>query len=253
MTPAPYYADDTVTLYLGDMRDVLPALDLTADLIVTDPPYGCTPLPWDRWPADWPRLAAQTCSSLWCFGSLRMFLAHAEEFTAAGWRLSQDVVWQKNTGSGFDTDRFKRVHELAVHWYQGAWRDVYQEVPRLPHSGPRAERPISRGATVHRRPNGGAGPWKDDGTRLTPSVIYAKNMHRRALHPCEKPAEILAPLLLYGCPPGGTVLDPFAGSGSTLVAARLLGRHAIGIEANAEYAAKAADRLAQNVLPLGDA
>jgi methylase of polypeptide subunit release factors len=59
VTLTPYYADDHVTLYLGDHEDVLPALDRTFDLIVADPPYGETSLDWDRWPDGWPALMAE--------------------------------------------------------------------------------------------------------------------------------------------------------------------------------------------------
>jgi site-specific DNA-methyltransferase (adenine-specific) len=50
------------------------------------------------------------------------------------------------------------------------------------------------------------------------------------LHPTQKPVEILAPMIASFCPPGGAVLDPFCGSGSTLVAARNTGRRFVGIE-----------------------
>ena len=53
-----YYQDDSVTLYVGDWRELIPA-DYTADLILTDPPYGETSLTWDRWPTGWPTLAAR--------------------------------------------------------------------------------------------------------------------------------------------------------------------------------------------------
>jgi site-specific DNA-methyltransferase (adenine-specific) len=73
-------------------------------------------------------------------------------------------------------------------------------------------------------------------------------MHGRALHPTEKPIGILDPLIRYACPTGGLVLDPFAGSGSTLDAARQAGRRAIGIEGDEKYAEAAAKRLSQSVL-----
>jgi DNA modification methylase len=69
-------------------------------------------------------------------------------------------------------------------------------------------------------------------------------MHGRALHPTEKPLGILSPLIAYSCPPGGTVLDLFAGSGSTLEAARCAGRRAIGFEVNEQYCDVIARRLA---------
>lgn len=67
------------------------------------------------------------------------------------------------------------------------------------------------GQGVHMRPdrgahlgNVGAGTWQDDGTRLMRSVIRAKNMHRSALHPTEKPAAILLPLIAFACNRGGS-------------------------------------------------
>jgi site-specific DNA-methyltransferase (adenine-specific) len=133
--PSPYYADDRCELYLGDVREVLPALDLTVDAVVTDPPYGETSLPWDRWVDGWPTLARTAARTIWCFGSMRMFLAHVAEFTDAGWKLSQDIVWEKHAGSGSANDRFMRVHENATHWYQGRWADQHQAVPRTAYYG----------------------------------------------------------------------------------------------------------------------
>jgi adenine-specific DNA-methyltransferase len=62
-------------------------------------------------------------------------------------------------------------------------------------------------------------------------------------HPTEKPIQVLMPLIETFCPPGGIVLDPFAGSGSTLLAARMLGRNYLGIELDANYHAIAQRRL----------
>lgn len=76
------------------------------------------------------------------------------------------------------------------------------------------------------------------------SVMHVRSMHGTAVHPCHKPAGIITPLIEYGCPPGGMVLDLFAGSGSTLAAARAAGRRAIGIEADEQYCRAAAAFLA---------
>lgn len=245
--PRPYYADDQVTLYLGDMREILPVLGVQADLVLADPPYGETSLAWDRWPTGWPILVASVARCMWCFGSMRMFLEHGQEFTAAGWKLSQDIVWEKHNGSGFQNDRFKRVHENALHWYRGDWRDQHRQVPTTPDATARAIRRKHR-PTHMGRIEEGAYSSEDGGPRLMRSVLQVRSMHGRALHPTQKPVGVLDPLIRYACPPGGLVVDPFAGSGSTLDAARQCGRRAIGIEADERYAEAAAKRLQQATL-----
>lgn len=273
MSPSPYYQDDQVTLYLGDMREVLPSLGVQADLIVADPPYAETSLAWDRWPGGWTVTAAETASSMWCFGSMRMFLNQVDSFREPGWKMSQDIVgrdetgqpvydhvnavWEKNAGSGLQADRFRRIHEHVVHWYRGPWGRTYHEAQRyIPEAGATGHtRPgnVARKASPgeHIRPGGQySGAWVDDGTRLMTSVIKAKNLRGKAIHPMEKPVELLDPLIRYACPEGGLVVDPFAGSGSTLDAARQSGRRAIGIEAREEYCEAAALRLSALTLPV---
>ena len=242
----PYWSDETCALYLGDCREVLPALGITADLVVADPPYGETSLAWDCWPDGWVEVAATAARSMWCFGSLRMLFEHADEFRAARWKLSQDVIWEKANGTGFADDRFKRVHEIVTHWYRGEWGRVHHDTPHTAYSGPdkharaRSSRPPHTGEI-------GGHYYEDDGTRLARSVLFAKSV-RGGLHRTEKPVPILSPLIEYACPPGGLVVDMFAGSGSTLDAARLSGRRAIGIELFEPHAESAALRLCQGVL-----
>jgi len=89
---------------------------------------------------------------------------------------------------------------------------------------------------------------EDGGPRLMRSVLQVRSMHGTAIHPTQKPEGIVRPLIAYSCAPGGIVLDPFAGSGTTLAAARSLGFRAIGIEQDEAYAALAAARLSQQSL-----
>lgn len=245
---APYYADDTVTLLHGDSTKLVPALadvGLAVDCVVTDPPYGETSLSWDRWPTGWPSLMPG--NSLWCFGSMRMFLDRGAEFRAADWQLSQDVVWEKHNGSGFMADRFRRVHEHALHWYRGPWGQIYKD-PQVTNDATarvvRSKRRPTHTGNIDRTPY----VSHDGGPRLMTSVMYAASMHHRAIHPTEKPVGLLEPLIAYACPTGGLVLDPFAGSGSTLDAARATGRRALGIEAREDYCEAIARRLSQGVL-----
>jgi site-specific DNA-methyltransferase (adenine-specific) len=249
---APYYSGDSVEIYLGDCREVLSMLGRTFDAAICDPPYGSTSLAWDRWPTGWTQAVGRVTESMWCFGSLRMFIARGAEFAGADWYLSHDVVWEKHTGSGFQTDRIRCVHELASHWYRGAWAGVRHEAPRVASQRPdRGRAVLNSGKPPH---TGEIAPrsWTDDGTRLLTSVIRAPSMHGRAIHPTEKPAGILTPLILFAVPPGGRIIDPMAGSCSTAVAARLTGRHAVCIEADEAMCERAARRLDQGVLPMGD-
>ena len=240
----PYWSGDGIALYHGDCREVLPSLD-RADCVVADPPYGETSLPWDRWPDGWPQVAAAVTRSLWCFGSLRMFLKRRDEF--GDWRLSQDVIWEKHNGSGFHADRFKRVHEQITHWYRGDWRNIYADVPRKEALTRKAVVRAAVGKSHHG--DRGQSVYEPGHMRLARSVIQARNMHRLGIHPSEKPVGILEPLITYACPPGGLVIDPFAGSGSTLDAARQSSRRAIGIEISERYCELAARRLDQGILP----
>jgi len=221
----PYYDDGQVQIWHGDCRNFLPSL--AADVVVTDPPYGETSLQWDRWPDGWVSLVRP--SSLWCCGSMRMFLDKRDEF--AGWTMSQDVVWEKSNGSGFAADRFKRVHEHALHWYRGPWSAQRHEVPRVPRPHALDKSSRRNEAPGHTGTIGTGVDYVDDGTRLQRSVIAAQ-APRAGRHPTEKPLTLLRPLITYSCPPGGVVLDPFAGSGTTLRAARDAGVRAIGIDSS---------------------
>ncbi|ROR97824.1 site-specific DNA-methyltransferase (adenine-specific) [Salana multivorans] len=248
----PYYADDLVTLYHGSMFDVLPELG-RFDACITDPPYGTTNLAWDRWPTGWPDAVAEHTDTLWCFGTMRMILARADEFD--GWRFGQEIVWLKNAATSMITDRFLRRHENAVHWYRGSWPGQHRALPKVSRTG------APSGTRARPGDDGGPGgdgvfdrhfkpfrPWVDDGTRWMTSVIEAKSEPKRGrLNPTQKPLGVLTPLIQYSVPEGGSVLDPFAGSGSTGIAARHLGRRAVLIEAREEQCEATAARLTKPI------
>lgn len=250
----PYYDDGTVTLWHGDCREILPRLNVLdpLHLVLADPPYGETSHSWDRWPEGWLQAAAQVGRSLWCFGTLRMFAAHWGEYADAGFKFSHDVIWEKHNPSGPDADRFRRIHEQAGFFYRGAWREVWHEAQRITTGVVERGRVVNQGAkAIGQRGQYANNGWEDDGTRLMTSVIRARSMHRMGnIAPTQKPVGLLIPLIKYGCPREGLVIDPFAGSGSTLVAAASVGRHAVGIEADEAQIERAAKRLSQGALDI---
>jgi site-specific DNA-methyltransferase (adenine-specific) len=216
----PYYQDDLVTLYHGDCREI-PAW-LEADVLVTDPPYGVaytSSMNRDRRNSKKGRSIAGDSDT-----SLR-------ETALALWRARPAIVF-------------------------GRW-----DVPRP--GGTRARLIWDKGNTV------GMGdlkmPWgrSDEeiyilghgfaGTR-SGSVIRAQMLmsgaRNRPDHPTPKPVGLMETLIAK-CP-AGVVADPFAGSGATLVAAKLQGRSAIGVELEERYCAIVAERLAQDALPFGE-
>lgn len=237
----PFYDDGRVTLYHGNALELMPLIG-RVDAIVTDPPYAVTHLDWDRWPEGWPTLASRLTDQLWCFGSMRMFFERASDFP--GWRVAQDIVWEKHNGSNSAADRFRRVHEQVVHLVQGPWAPLYHSPQFTPDATPRQVRRKTR-PTQWGNLGGSAYESKDGGPRHMRSVIRVKSCHGYATNETQKPEGIVTPIVAYSVPPDGLVLDPFAGSGTTLVVARQLGRRAIGIELRLEQCQNTVRRLTQ--------
>jgi site-specific DNA-methyltransferase (adenine-specific) len=234
----------TVRIINADVMDGLAQLpDQSVHCIVTDPPYGETSLVWDRAHKGWMqeiRRVLRRDGSMWVFGSLKSHMAA----DWSGWTIAQDVVWEKHNGSNAFADRFRRVHEIAVHAYRddAKWSDVYNR-PLFTND--------ARARTVRRKqrpPQWGEinSSWyrsEDGGPRLARSVMFYRSCHGEAEHPTQKPVAVILPLIEVSCPPDGVVLDPFVGSGTTAIAARQSERGCIGIERDPEYAAMARRRV----------
>jgi site-specific DNA-methyltransferase (adenine-specific) len=246
---APYYEQDGIRLYHGDCRDLLPSL--RGAVLIVDPPYAETNLRWDHWPVGWVGDTVGTAPQMWCFGSMRMFLDRRDEF--GEWTYAQEVVWEKHNGSSFHADRFRRVHELVTHWYCEPWETLTRNVQTTPDATARTVRKKARPPQWHGATGDTVYRSQDGGPRMMRSVLRVRSEHGRALHPTQKPLGILAPLIAYSTNPGDVVLDPFAGAGSVLLAARLAGRSAIGVEIDERYCEIAAARLAQGSFAFGSA
>jgi DNA modification methylase len=209
----PYYADALVTLYHGDCREALAWLQ--ADVLLTDPPYG---------------IAYNSGHG----GTLPRSIAGDEDTTLRDWALAS---WGERPALVFGTWRRPRpasARMLLVWDTKGAlgmgdlslpWKPAHQEVYVL-----------GSGFAGHR------------GTDVLSHAPVQSMAANGRVHPHEKPLGLLSDLISK-CPPG-VIADPFAGSGSTLRAAKDLGRRAIGIEIEERYCEVAAKRLAQEVLPL---
>lgn len=239
--------------HVGDCRAVLPTLPHQfADCAIIDPPYGDTSLDWDRRCAGWlgpVARALKPASSFWLFGSMRFLMSVGAEIEGVGFKYAQDIVWEKQNGTGFHADRLRRVHEHAVQFYRGAWRDVYRN-PQYTYDARakvvrRKTRPTHTGHI-----DVGHYVSVDGGPRLQRSVMKVRNEHGKALHPTQKPLGVLVPLIAYSTPRGGIVLDPFFGSGSTAVAAVQIDRNWCGVELNPKYEHTGIERLRQQQIYL---
>jgi site-specific DNA-methyltransferase (adenine-specific) len=211
----PYYEDDLVTLYHGDCREVTAWLE--ADVLVTDPPYGMSyksgrRLNADTIPGDRTIAARDDALAMWGDRAALVFGTWKQPRPAA---VRQLIVWDKRGGAGFSGD------------LNMPWADVTEEIYVL-----------GDGWAGRRRP------------ALYSVPTLPSQADYRPEHPTPKPIRLMEELMMC-CPPG-TVADPFAGSGSTLVAAKQLGRRVIGIELEEKYCEIAAKRLAQDTLFGGD-
>lgn len=222
-----YYSDDSVVLIHGDCLTQTAWLD--ADVLCTDPPYGRS---WRQGDTEAPHRASN---------------AHA----------------------GILNDHSTETRDAALRMWGAAPAVVFGDLMLAPPSGTKLT------AIYRKPPNAGArgaiagvrrdaealyfvGKWASGiGGRSSifattaPTVGGPSGVARRAGgHPHAKPLDVLAALIEL-CPPG-VIADPFAGSGSTLVAAKQAGRKAIGVELDERYCEVAARRLSQGVLDFGE-
>lgn len=228
----PYYEDDRVTVYNADCDEVLPGLpSSSAQLLLTDPPYGVDfqsnrralrfdKIAGDDGSADIRASLALACNVLarsrhaYIFGPKDVL---PEELTAR-----VDLIWDKE---------YVGMGNLQVPW--GPAHESITFAVNQPSKANRADgfggltARMRRGSVIRcPRPTNGAGSRR---------------------HPNEKPVLLLRQIIESSTVWGETVLDPFMGSGSTLVAAMLEGRRAVGIEVSERYCEMAVTRLRQDV------
>lgn len=221
----PYYQDDLVTLYHGDWQDI-PAEVLLADklsgdmVLVTDPPYG---------------------------------IAHPTDFASRKrGRLGGTSDFPPVVG---DSTPFSPAPLIGLDMPSVLF-GANHYASRLPDSPSWIvwDKRVREGVGVNDHADGELA-WTNLGGPLRIFRHMWNGMWRdsergESYHPMQKPVALMR-WVIQRCPPG-TVLDPYAGSGTTLVAAKSLNRRAIGIEIEERYCEIAAKRLGQEVLGLED-
>jgi site-specific DNA-methyltransferase (adenine-specific) len=196
--PKPYFEDESVTIYHGDCRELLPLMP-KVDLVLTDPPYGiglaANPFRQKHAKADWDDepVTPELLDSV-----IRM--------------ADESIVWGGN------------YFGLPAHQCFLIWDKVQPE--------------SFSSAMVEQAWTNLSGPAKMFARHV---VSYEK------WHPTQKPVELMRWAIGRASAPQ-TILNPFMGSGTTLRAAKDLGRKAIGIELEERYCEIAAKRMSQGVL-----
>lgn len=227
--------------------------DGAIDLIIADPPYGLgkdygndsdklAANEYLDWMQRWIDLAIPKLKSS---GSLYIFLTWRyapEVFVMLKSRLTMvnEIIWDRRVPSmGGTTRRFSSVHDNIGLFVKS--KDYYFDLDavRIPYDE-QTKKARSRSIFVGAK-------WLEIG--YNPKDVWSvSRLHRehreREDHPTQKPLEIIERMIKASCPPGGVVLDPFMGSGTTAVAAARSGRAYTGFELNPEYCQLIAARLA---------
>ena len=171
---------------------------------------------------------------------------------ADGWYLRQDIIWHKpNPMPESVEDRCTKAHEyiFLLTKSQRYYYDNKAIAEELTYPNEK-RRPLgSKGAWEidgrKQRENGGGSPYEGyPSKRNKRSVWTVTTKPFKGAHFATFPKDLIEPCVLAGCPEGGTVLDPFTGSGTTCVVALNHNRCFIGTELNPDYIKIATDRIA---------
>lgn len=228
----PYYQKDNQTIILGDCLEVMKTFpDKSFDLVLTDPPYQFTTggglVGEDRDYVD--ELRDLNCLDFEPHTILNAVLPKLKVFN--GYFFCNKVLvvdyiqWAKEHGFLYDILVMAKSNPIPA--YRGHHLSDIEYVIFI----------REKGSYFSQHKNN-----FDDFRKF-----YIKNSER-GLHPAEKPVDLLCRYIRVSCTKDNTILDPFMGSGTTLVAAKQLGRNATGIEISEKYCEIAKNRLAQDML-----
>jgi site-specific DNA-methyltransferase (adenine-specific) len=225
----PYYEHAGITIYHGDCREILPHLH-KVDAVITDPPFSDNTH--DNAKSNRGGSGAKAIDFKAIDSLLRDLGPLCDGWVIANmdWRHIAQLEFTPN--SAFELVRF------------GVWVKT-NPMPQIS-----ADRPANGwDGIAYMYPRGKKKQWEGGGCHgnwIGPVVTDGA-------HPTGKPVEMVQTWVMRFTPLKGTILDPFMGSGTTLVAAKNLGRKAIGIEIEERYCEIAAKRLSQEVFDFGGA
>lgn len=171
---------------------------------------------------------------------------------ADGWYLRQDIIWNKpNPMPESVRDRCTKAHEYIFLLSKSPRYYFDAEAIKEPSSGQSGAAANFKRTTKEADPPGqkykqhreGRKPTDDTGTRNRRSVWTVTPKPYKGAHFATFPPDLIAPCILAGAPPGGIVLDPFGGSGTTAATAQSLGRCWLSSELNQDYCRLHVDRV----------
>lgn len=241
----------------GNCLDLLPRLPpASIDLLVADPPYNLDLVfgserghkmgdtEYEAYCAAWLDAALPALkpgASVYAFGDWR---GSSALYRALSSRLTvrNRIIWEREKGRAA-LRNWKSAHEEI--WFATLGEDWYfaPEEVRL------RKKVLAPYRDKEGRPKdweaGPQGRYRDTAASniWTDLTVPFWSMPENTDHPTQKPEKLLAKIILASCPPGGLVLDPFLGSGTSAVVARKLGRHFLGFELDLEYCLLALRRL----------
>ncbi|UAW08544.1 DNA methyltransferase [Mycobacterium phage Leozinho] len=223
----PYYQDDQVTLYHGDCREVIRELaPQSVNLVMTDPPYGM------NYDSGWSGASVHLDGTRLCLRMYRELLPLVARIMAPDSHMYWFTRWDVWPDAYDCIAPHVPVRNMLV------WDKGHPGMGNLESYGYSFEMAVfaSKG---HRPLVGGR-----------PNSIFKVNPvpNSQRVHPTEKPIGLLSDWIERSSVAGEVVFDPFAGSGSTLVASRNLGRRAVGVEIEERYCELTAKRLDQMCL-----
>lgn len=236
--PTPYYQHNGITIYHGDCLEVMPGLG-KVDAVVTDPPYRKA------------TLGTGNKNLGGCLDRTNPDVRSGKLFKHNDCRFSE---WLPAVYS-----LLNNATHLYVFCDYSNTRSLLNAAHGAGYQLKNCRPMIKRNSAI---PNKyglmdyeliwmfGVGTCRTISDMSNSATVFVDTVYGR-IHPTQKPVEACSVLLKDSCPLLGMALDPFMGSGTTLVAAKELGLQAIGIEIEERYCEIAAKRLAQEVFDFG--